>query len=241
MSMLKKAVLLATAALTTVAVTGCTGSPDEVPSGSSVSASAQRSGAGTTETEAGRGAAQPTAGEATAGGATATGATATGATAAKPSRTSDPGDGGGASGDAGDGGNWFSALKPCPQGLPTEIQRLERADLTGDGVAEALVARSCEPVTSRWPSTVEIFDGATAEKPRRIGVLLEDAGAGDHPWFTSLTVSGGTVAVKAHGVSPGSPLACPDLKLTYQYRYEGGKFARTDREATKAADCLPIG
>lgn len=212
--MFKKAVLLATATLTTVAVAGCTGSPGP-SAGAPVSAPAQQSATAAPAATAGGGA-----------GATKSPGTKPGTT--KPTPASDPGD----------DGNWFGALKPCERGLPTEVQRLERADLTGDGVAEALVARTCEPVTSRWPSTVEVFDGTTGEKPRRLGVLLEDAGAADHPWFVSLTVSGGTVSVTAHGVSANSPLACPDLKLTYQYRYAGGKFTRTSRKATKSADCL---
>lgn len=233
--MVKKVVLFATAALTAVAVTGCTGSSAGSSAEATAGAAAHSAGAGVPGAGSSGGAAGP---GATKEGATGSGAAGSGAT--KPSRSSDPGEAGAAGGDAGDGGNWFGALKPCPQDLPIEVQRLERADLTGDGVPEALVARTCEPVTSRWPSTVEIFDGATAEKPRRIGVLLEDVGAADHPWFTSLSVSGGTITVKAHGVSEGSPLACPDLKLTYQYRYAGGKLTRTDRKAVKSADCLSI-
>ena len=228
--MFTKAVVLAAATLTTVALAGCTGSPQAAPAGEPGSA-APAGGTGADAPRSGTSAGAPRSEAST---AAAGGTGTTGSRAPKPTKPA------AGAGDAGDGGNWLNAVKACPDGMPTEIQRLERADVTGDGVAEALVARTCEPSTSRWPSTVEVFDGTTGEKPRRIGVLLEDAGAEDHPWFTSLTVSAGTVTVKAHGVGEGSPMACPNLKLTYSYRYDGGRFTRVERKATESADCLPI-
>ncbi|WP_221322324.1 hypothetical protein [Actinoplanes sp. L3-i22] len=175
------------------------------------------------------GAAEPT--------ATATGTarpTATGGvkpTAVTPVRTSDPGD----------GGNWFGALQKCPNGgQATEVQRLEFADLTGDGVKDALVARTCQASTSYWPSTVEVFDGTTGEKPKRIGTILKDVGSDDLPWFQSLSVSGKVVTVKTYGTSAKGQQSCPDLKLTYRYEYRSGAFTRIGRQATTVADCLVI-
>jgi hypothetical protein len=146
-----------------------------------------------------------------------------------------------ATGDAGDGGNWFGALAACRFAeQKTEVQKLVLADVTGDGVADALVARTCETTTSYWPSTVEVFDGTTGEAPKRIGTLLGDAGAADLPWFQSMSVSGRTVTVKAYGTSKDAPRACPDLKLTYKYSYSDGKFTRVGRQATEATGCLRI-
>ncbi|MFC7534039.1 hypothetical protein [Actinoplanes sp. GCM10030250] len=146
-------------------------------------------------------------------------------------------------GDAGDGGNWFSALADCPdEGQEPEVQRLIQADVTGDNVKDALVARTCEASTSYLPSTVEVFDGlAGGEKPRRIATLLDEAGATDLPWYRSLKVEADLVVIQAYGVSPDGVPACPDLKLTYTYRWSGGDFERVARETAKTTDCLPVG
>ncbi|MEU4619885.1 hypothetical protein AB0G04_07885 [Actinoplanes sp. NPDC023801] len=216
--MLKKVVLVAAAGLTAVAVTGCTGSSGE-PAGA---------GGGVPSASAPAGAASAP--------ARATSAPETGSSnggAAQPTRTS----------DAGDGGNWFANLEACPnEGQKAEVQRLEFADVTGDGVDDALVARTCEAFTAYIPSTVEVFDGTTAgdAKPKRIGVLLKDAGQADLPWFTSMSAKGGTVTIKAYGVAENGIQACPELKLTYVYRFGDGKFERTGRTATNAGDCLRI-
>ncbi|GAA2883820.1 hypothetical protein Acy02nite_07610 [Actinoplanes cyaneus] len=178
--------------------------------------------------------------EAPAGVSTGTpgGAPATSKPATVPVKTAKPAP----VGDPGDGGNWFGALKPCPnKEQEVEVQKMATGDLTGDGVADVLVARSCTAITSYWPSTVEIFDGAAGgEKPKRIGTLLGDLGPTDVPAVQSLKVSDRVLTITAYGRSKMAPAACPDLKLTYQYKYSGGQFARTNRNAVTAKDCLPI-
>ncbi len=145
-------------------------------------------------------------------------------------------------GDAGDGGNWFAALKPCPnKGQQVVVEKMATGDLTGDGVNDVAVARSCTAVTSYWPSTVEIFDGAAGgEKPKRIATLLDDLGPTDMPAVQSLKAGGRTLTVTAYGLSAKAAHACPDLKLTYQYKYSGGEFTRTSRKAVTAKDCLAV-
>ncbi|GIF04114.1 hypothetical protein [Actinoplanes siamensis] len=120
------------------------------------------------------------------------------------------------------------------------MQKLVYGDVTGDGVPDALVARTCEAATSYWPTTVEVFDGASGANPRRVGTLLTDVGDKDLPWFRSMSVSGQTVTIKAYGTSPRAERACADLELTYRYDYRGGEFTRTGRQATRSAECLPI-
>ena len=216
--MLKKAALFTTTAVTVALAAGCTGSTDSTPS---------TAAGGTAATT---GSSVP---------ATTTPTSDPGDNGATTTPTSDPGDNGAQIGDAGDGGNWFGAIESCPPGQAEEVQKLAFGDVNGDGIKDALVARTCESITSRWPSTVEVFDGTTPEKPRRIGVLLKDAGPTDFPWITSVGVSGGVVTVKAHGVGKDSPQACANLKLTYRYTFQDAAFTRTGRTATTAADCLP--
>lgn len=155
--------------------------------------------------------------------------------AAVPVKTTTP------ASDPGDGGNWIAALAPCPvKGIKTQVQKLAFADVTGDGVDDALVARTCESTTSHWPSTVEVFDGTTGAKPKRLATLLEEVGSTDMPWVVSVKGSGSTVTVKAYGLSAEAPKACPDLTLTYTYKYSNGDFTRTARKAVASVDCLPI-
>ncbi|MFI1988557.1 hypothetical protein [Actinoplanes sp. NPDC020271] len=144
--------------------------------------------------------------------------------------------------DAGDGGNWLAALKPCPnKGQEVDIEKMATGDVTGDGLNDVIIARSCTAITSYWPSTVEIFDGAAGgEKPKRIGTLLGDLGATDGPAVQTVKVDGRVLTITAYGLSPKAAVGCPDLKLTYQYKYSGGGFTRTSRKAVTSADCLPI-
>ncbi|AEV86277.1 Transmembrane protease, serine 13 [Actinoplanes sp. SE50] len=159
----------------------------------------------------------------------------------KPGTTKDGQPGPAPAGDPGDGGNWFAALTPCPnKGQQHEVQKLVFADVTGDGVKDALVASTCQTTNAYWPSTVEVFDGTTGKKPKRLGVLLKDVGPTDEPWYVSSSVSGKVVTVKAYGLSAQAPRACPDLNLTYTYKYGNGTFTRTGRQAAKASGCLPI-
>ena len=137
---------------------------------------------------------------------------------------------------------WSEVVEPCPHDGQKVVVRtvLSTYDVTADGVEDTLVLRGCEASTSYWPSTVEVFDGtARPEKPRRIGALLK--GSKDVPWVTELRVIKGYVVLPAYGLSKGAPAACPDLNLTYRFRYTGGKFQQTWRDAGKAAECLPVG
>ncbi|GAA4957533.1 hypothetical protein [Actinoplanes utahensis] len=233
--MLKNAALLTTAALTVALAAGCSDSTTAGTAPAATTAPAASGAATATPTSDPGDNGLRTTPAGNGGKATRTSDPGDGA---KATPTSDPGDPNGS--DPGDGGNWFNAAKPCPAGQAVEIQKLGFGDVTGDGVDDALLARACEPITSRWPSTVEVFDGTTGEKPRRLGVLLADVGEADFPYVTDLSAAGGVVTVKAHGVGDGGSQACPNLKLTYKYEYSGGTFTRTGRTVTKSSSCLSL-
>lgn len=115
------------------------------------------------------------------------------------------------------------------------IQKVLEAEVTTDGVADTLVTRSCEASTSYWASTVEIFDG---ESSKRVGTLLEAAAKNDEPVVTGVTVTKGVITVKAYGTSLKGTKACPDLLLTYRWRYVENGFEELSRVAVdKKADC----
>ena len=221
--MLKRAVLYTSVMLATLAVTaGCT------------------SGDSTTTTSAN--ATSTTTPEATEPKSPASTATAT--------RTSDPGDTELPEGVGDDGilaglgkdADWAKLVTACPDERQAEvIQKVVLADLTGDGTDDAVVGRTCESITTYWPSTVEIFDGMSEpSRPRRIGTLLKDVGPTDKPWLTELQVSGNKVDIEAIGTGEGDS-SCADLGFTYGYRYRDGKFTRVARTVGDANECQRIG
>ncbi len=141
-----------------------------------------------------------------------------------------------------DGDDWIPALAPCRSDeQKVEVEKIVTEDLTGDGVDDVVVSRSCTAITSYYPSTVEIFDGAAGSRqPKRIAALL--AGDLDMPSVRSVKISGRTLTITAHGVGKKAPAACPNLKLTYDFKYSGGKVVLTNRKAVTvtSGDCLPV-
>jgi hypothetical protein len=120
------------------------------------------------------------------------------------------------------------------------VQHVTTGDVTGDGVADSLVARTCDGATPYFPSTVEVFDGSSpAQRPWRIGTpLLKDVAATDRPWVTAVAVQSGEIVVQANGTA-GS--GCPKLKITYRYALEGTALNQKSRDTTGSAGCLPAG
>jgi hypothetical protein len=141
----------------------------------------------------------------------------------------------------GDGGDWDVFILECTDpGQEAVVQTVVNADVTADGVADALIARTCDTPTSWVASTVEVFDGASpAQRPWRVGEpLLRDVGGTDKPWLTGLRVQDGVIVVEAGGTDGGD--SCPKLRLTYRYQLKGTVFERLDRTVVKSPTCLPI-
>ncbi|SDT52539.1 hypothetical protein [Actinoplanes derwentensis] len=143
----------------------------------------------------------------------------------------------------GEEGDWDAFIEACKN--PEQealVQLVTTGDLTGDGTADALVARTCDASTSYFPSTIEVFDGASpAAEPVRVGApILTDAGPTDQPWVIGMAVKEQVVTVTAYGTGGTDSNACPKLKLTYRYLLDGGAFEQVDRAATTSADCLAI-
>lgn len=143
----------------------------------------------------------------------------------------------------GDGADWDTFIAACdnPEQEPI-VQLVTTGDMTGDGTADALVARTCDASTSYFPSTIEVFDGASpAAQPDRVGTtILTDAGPTDQPWVIGMAVKDQAVTVTAYGTGSTDSNACPTLRLTYRYQLQGSAFEQVDRAAVPSADCLPI-
>ena len=152
---------------------------------------------------------------------------------------SDPGDGDMLAG-LGTDADWVKFLERCPDSRQkVMIQKVVTGDVNRDGVHDAVVGHACSPVTSYWPSEVDVFDGASSSrKPKRIGgTMLAEVGASDRPYLDGLQVKDGVVVIKAYGVDEDTEPACPSIYRTYRYKYAGGEFKRADREASNANHC----
>ncbi|MEU4619513.1 hypothetical protein AB0G04_05985 [Actinoplanes sp. NPDC023801] len=120
------------------------------------------------------------------------------------------------------------------------VQQVTTGDVTGDGVADSLVARTCDGAAPYFPSTVEVFDGSSpAQRPWRIGTpLLKDVAAADKPWVTAVAVRSGEIVVQAHGTAGNG---CPKLRITYRYALEGTALKQKARDEVPSGACLPAG
>lgn len=138
--------------------------------------------------------------------------------------------------------DWDNVVLECADATREPVvQTVAIGDVTGDEVPDAVVARTCATIGDYFPSTVEVFDGRSpAARPWRIGTtLLDDVGATDRPWVTSLAVQTGVIVVRAYGTGPGDTPACPKAQLIYRYRLDGTAFKQLDRFATTSVICLP--
>jgi hypothetical protein len=135
-------------------------------------------------------------------------------------------------------------VKPCPYPEQKPIIVMVRSgDVNGDRVPEMLVVRTCTAFTSYWPSSVEVFDGASpVNTPRRIGTLLEDKAVRlDSPNVYDVRVSKGVVTVVANGVDAKTDNSCPNQTFTYRYQLSGEKFRLLDRKVgPRKSECPRI-
>jgi len=139
--------------------------------------------------------------------------------------------------------DWDNFILGCAD--PTRepvVQTVATGDVSGDKVADAVVARTCTTTGAYVPSTVEVFDGRSpAARPWRIGTaLLGDVAGTDRPWVTRLAVQTGVIVIQANGTGSGDTPACPKSTMIYRYQLEGTTFRQLDRLVSTSAICLPI-
>ncbi len=110
---------------------------------------------------------------------------------------------------------------------PTMFQKLETreviyADVTGDGVKDALAHVQCSQSTESWPEELRIFDGnSSSETPTLIGTLLNDANVRN---VTVNVPDATTIDITSTTISQNGSLADPDLIYKRQYRWNGQEF-----------------
>lgn len=134
--------------------------------------------------------------------------------------------------------DWTTFVQPCPDPAKKPlIQQVVTADITGDGIADTLVARACES------STIEVFDGSSpAQQPRRIDQPLLSSPTAElrRPWVTSLEVTSGEIIIKANGHAlDDRSKTCPRDRLVFTYMLAGTEFTQLRLATDPAGTCLP--
>jgi hypothetical protein len=101
------------------------------------------------------------------------------------------------------------------------VTSVRRADLTGDGRTESIVAAACRSTTAPNPVRVFVHDGAGRRAP---GKLLLTIGTNQYLTSAELTITGRTVRVVSRALSDRAPRCCPDLRITQSYTWTGTDF-----------------
>jgi hypothetical protein len=141
---------------------------------------------------------------------------------------------------AGKDADWDTFILPCAdKSREAVVQQVVTADVTGDGIADALVARACES------STVEVFDGSSpAQRPWRIDQPLLSSPTAElrRPWVTGLEVESGEIIIKAAGHAiDDTGKSCRKDRLVFAFKLAGTNFTQLRLENNPTGSCLPAG
>jgi hypothetical protein len=141
---------------------------------------------------------------------------------------------------AGKDADWDTFILPCEdKAKEAVVQQVVTADVTGDGIADALVARACES------STVEVFDGSSpAQRPWRIDQPLLSSPTAElrRPWVTGLEVKSGEIIIKANGHAiDAAAKTCRKDRLVFAFKLAGTDFTQLRLENNPTGSCLPAG
>jgi hypothetical protein len=126
------------------------------------------------------------------------------------------------------GRKFFNCLPPSGQIWDQFLPVIRYADVTGDGIPDAVVEGACPSSTSPNPAMVIIFSGASpATRPAEIGRLPE----GKNYFFASMdmTLKGAVITLSGLAYGPTARLCCPNLDITLAYRWRAGRFVRVSR------------
>lgn len=114
-----------------------------------------------------------------------------------------------------------------------------QADVTGDGLPDAIVRAACAHSASEWPDSVYVYSDASGS-PQLIGTLLRQADASYAP---HISASGRTVTLGLTSWSHYAAGCCPDLEYSQTFTWTGSAFtagARTDVLHPCDGQALPI-
>lgn len=104
--------------------------------------------------------------------------------------------------------------------IPVVKLREKRYDFNADGVRDAVIAARCDTGAGNPPSAVF---AVTATPAGPVVERLVDRREGGV--VTDLHPAGGDLAVVSLGYSARAPRCCPDVEVTYAFRWDGERFA----------------
>jgi hypothetical protein len=122
------------------------------------------------------------------------------------------------------------------EGGKVAILKVVTADVTGDGVPDAIVRAQCAHSASEWPDSVYVYSDASGT-PALIGTLLRQS---DQSYANTISAGGDTVTLGLVTWSSFAAGCCPDLHYSQRFTWTGSTFhagARTD--ALHACDAQP--
>jgi len=113
------------------------------------------------------------------------------------------------------------------------VDKAVYGDITGDGVADAVVSLTCSTTTSSNPLRVEAFDGAsTPAHPRSLGVLVSET----DPIYVEqadVTIAHPTITLSAQALGPDAAMAAgPQVKFTQTFTYRDGTLRSGPRKTS---------
>jgi hypothetical protein len=106
-------------------------------------------------------------------------------------------------------------------GGKVDVLKVISADVTGDGVPDAVVRMECAHSASEWPDTVDVYSD-TAGTPTMIGSLLTQH---DSSYAPTINTHPAGVTLGLARWSKYAPGCCPDLHYTRTFTWTGHGFS----------------
>jgi hypothetical protein len=131
---------------------------------------------------------------------------------------------------------FFGCASPSGESWDQFLPDVRYADVTGDGIPDALVIGACPSSTSGNPVEVVIFSGAS--QPSNLQEIA-DLPQESNEYFVSMnvTIKGTVISLDGSSYdSPQTPLCCPDAQLTMVYQWHSGRFTQVSRDLRKLAN-----
>lgn len=124
--------------------------------------------------------------------------------------------------------DWARVLPMRCAPIPVVVDQVLVADVTADGVPDALVRARCDAAAGSPPSSLFAYAGSAGAAgavggPAPLGPLVTER---DDVLLGAVTVADGVVSVKATSWSgPDVPRCCPDVQRVLRWRWDGTELA----------------
>jgi hypothetical protein len=117
--------------------------------------------------------------------------------------------------------DWARVVPMRCDPIPVVVDQVLVADVTADGVPDALVRARCDAAAGSPPGSLFAYAGGAGSDggPTPLGPLVTER---DDVLLGPVSVAGGVVSVKATSWSgPDVPRCCPDVQRVLRWRWDG--------------------